>query len=193
MRRESAIRVRVLWVLSSNVWLWVFSRLSLDKSTLTFTEIESSPVVGPVVVVEAGEGRIWMSVDWVGTSDVWLWVFSAFLLGESTLTFTEVEGSPVVGPVVVVEAGEGGIWMSVDWVGSSDVWLWVFSASLLGKSTLTFTEVEGSPVIGPVVMVEAGEGGIWMGVDWVSTSNIWLRIFSSLCQVLSISGKFHCT
>jgi len=99
-----------------------------------------------------------MSVDWVGTSDVWLWVFSAFLLGKRSLTFTEVEGSPVVGPVIVVEAGESRIWMSVDWVGTSDIWLWVFSVFLLSKRTLTFTEVESSPVISPVVVVEAGEG-----------------------------------
>jgi len=171
--------VRVLWVLSSNVWLWILLSLSLDKSTLTFTEVECSPVVGPVVVVEAGESGIWMGVDWVGTSDVWLWVFLTFLLGKSTLSFTEVEGSPVVGPVVVVEAGESGIWMSVDWVGSSDIWLWIFIAFLLGKSTLSFTEVEGSPVVGPVVVVEAGEGGIWMGVDWIGTSDIWLWVFSA--------------
>jgi len=41
-----------------------------------------------------------MSVDWVGTSDVWLWVFLTFLLSKAV----EVEGSPVIGPVVVVEA-----------------------------------------------------------------------------------------
>ena len=90
-----------------------------------------------------------MSVDWVGTSDVWLWVFIAFLLGEAV----KVEGSPVIGPVVVVEAREVGIWMSVDWVGSSNIWLWIFIASLLGEAI----EIECSPVVGPVIMVEAGE------------------------------------
>jgi len=176
--------VRVLWVLSSNVWLWILSRLSLDKSTLTFTEVECSPVVGPVVVVEAGESGIWMSVDWVGTSDVWLWVFFTFLLGKSTLTFTEVEGSPVVGPVIVVEARESGIWMSVDWVGSSDIWLWVFLAFLLGK---------GSPVVGPVIVVEAREVGIWMSIDWIGTSDVWLWIFTFLGKSTLTFTEVECS
>ena len=48
--REGAIRVGVLWVLSSDVWLWVFLSIGLDV-----LKVECSPVVGPVVVVEAGE------------------------------------------------------------------------------------------------------------------------------------------
>ena len=87
----------VLWVLSSNVWLWVFLSIGLDV-----LEVESSPVIGPVVVVEAGEVGIWMGVNWVGTSDIWLRIFLALLLGKGV----EVECSPVVGPVVVVEAGK---------------------------------------------------------------------------------------
>mgnify|MGYP007025752271 CR=1 FL=1 len=43
--------------------------------------------------------------------------------------------------------------MSVDWVGSSDVWLWVFTTSLLSEGI----KVECSPVVSPVIMVEAGE------------------------------------
>jgi len=43
--------------------------------------------------------------------------------------------------------------MSVNWVGSSDIWLWVFSALLLGEAI----EIECSPVVSPVIMVEAGE------------------------------------
>jgi len=66
--------------------------------------------------------------------------------------------------------------MSVNWVGSSNIWLWVFSAFLLGETI----EIECSPVVGPVIMVEAGEVGIWVSVDWVGTSDIWLRIFSNL-------------
>ena len=89
--------MRVLWVLSSDVWLWVFLSIGLDV-----LEVEGSPVIGPVVVVEARKVGIWMSVDWVGSSDVWLWVFVTFLLGKAI----EVEGSPVVSPVIMVEAGE---------------------------------------------------------------------------------------
>ena len=90
-----------------------------------------------------------MGVDWVGTSDIWLRIFLALLLGKGV----EVEGSPVIGPVVVVEARKVGIWMSVDWVGSSNIWLWIFIASLLGEAI----EIECSPVVGPVIVVEAGE------------------------------------
>jgi hypothetical protein len=87
----------ISWIGTSDIWLWVFSILRKRVG-----KIESSPVIGPVVVVEARKVGIWMGVDWVGTSDVWLWVFLALLLGEGI----EVESSPVVGPVVVVEAGE---------------------------------------------------------------------------------------
>ena len=48
MGREGAIRVGVLWVLSSNIWLRVFLSIGLDV-----LEVEGSPVIGPVVVVEA--------------------------------------------------------------------------------------------------------------------------------------------
>jgi len=43
-----------------------------------------------------------MSVNWVGSSNIWLRIFLTFLLGEAI----EIECSPVVSPVVVVEAGE---------------------------------------------------------------------------------------
>jgi len=88
-----------------------------------------------------------MSVDWVGTSNIWLWIFLTFLLGKTV----KVKCSPVVSPVIMVEAGEVGIWVSVDWVSTSDIWLWIFSAFLLGKAV----EVECSPVVSPVVVVEA--------------------------------------
>jgi len=89
-----------------------------------------------------------VGVLWVLSSDIWLRVFLSI-----GLDVLEVEGSPVIGPVVVVEARKVGIWMGVDWVGTSDVWLWVFLALLLGEGI----EVESSPVVGPVVVVEAGE------------------------------------
>ena len=56
----------VLWVLSSDVWSWVLAGFSLKKRV---GEVVSSPVVSPVVVVEAGEGRVWMGIGWVGTSE----------------------------------------------------------------------------------------------------------------------------
>jgi len=95
--RESAIRVGVLWVGSSDVWLWIFLSIGLNVF-----KVECSPVVGPVIVVEAGEVGIWMGIDWVSTSDIWLRIFLTFLLGKAV----EVECSPVVSPVIVVEAGE---------------------------------------------------------------------------------------
>jgi len=98
--RESAIGVGVLWVLSSNIWLWILSGFSLNKRV---GEVVGSPVVSPVVVVEAGEGRVWMGIGWVGTSDIWLRIFGVLLLGEG---ISEVESSPVVSPVIMVEAGE---------------------------------------------------------------------------------------
>jgi len=97
MGGESAIRMSILWVLTSNVWLWIFGSISLNVF-----KVEGSPVVGPVIVVEAGEVGIWMSVDWVSTSDIWLRIFLTFLLGKAV----EVECSPVVSPVIVVEARE---------------------------------------------------------------------------------------
>jgi len=70
--------------------------------------------------------------------------------------------------------------MSISWIGTSDIWLWVFS--ILRKRV---GKIESSPVIGPVVVVEAAESRIWMGVGWIGSSNIWLRIF--LCQLCSIN------
>ena len=87
----------VLWVGTSDIWLRIFFVLS--KRLVVF-KIESSPVIGPVIMVEAAESRIWVSILWVGSSDVWLWVLSVLSEG---LVVLEVEGSPVVIPVVVVE------------------------------------------------------------------------------------------
>jgi hypothetical protein len=174
--RESAVRVRVLWVGTSDIWLRIFHSFGCEE----WFVFGSCPVVGPVVVVEAGESGIWMGVLWVGASDIWLRIFSVFLLSKIA---SEVEVGPVVGPVIVVEAAESGIWMGVLWVGTSDIWLWVFSVFLLSKT------VHVGPVVSPVIMVETAESRIWMGVLWVSASDIWLRIFSNLSQMLSLSAE----
>jgi hypothetical protein len=134
-------------------------------------------------VVEAGESGIWMGVLWVGASNIWLRIFSVFLLSKIA---SKVEVSPVVGPVIVVEAAESGIWMGVLWVGTSDIWLWIFSVFLLSKIA---SKVEVGPVVSPVIMVETAESRIWMGVLWVSASDIWLGIFSNLSQMLSLSAE----
>lgn len=63
--------------------------------------------------------------------------------------------------------------MSILWVGTSNVWLWVFS--VLSKGLVVF-KVESSPVVSPVIMVETAESRIWMSILWVGSSNIWLRI-----------------
>ena len=62
MGRESDIRVGVLWVLSSDVWLWILHGLGLEemvievKSEIVIISIVSSsvlvifPVISPVVM-----------------------------------------------------------------------------------------------------------------------------------------------
>jgi hypothetical protein len=174
--RESAVRVRVLWVGTSDIWLRIFHSFGCEE----WFVFGSCPVVGPVVVVEAGESGIWMGVLWVGASDIWLRIFSVFLLSKIA---SKVEVGPVVSPVIMVEWRESGVWMSILWIGSSDVWLWVFSVFLLSKT------VHVGPVVSPVIMVETAESRIWMGVLWVSASDIWLRIFSNLSQMLSLSAE----
>jgi hypothetical protein len=174
--RESAVRVRVLWVGTSDIWLRIFHSFGCEE----WFVFGSCPVVGPVVVVEAGESGIWMGVLWVGASNIWLRIFSVFLLSKIA---SKVEVGPVVGPVIMVEWRESGVWMSILWIGSSDVWLWVFSVFLLSKT------VHVGPVVSPVIMVETAESRIWMGVLWVSASDIWLRIFSNLSQMLSLSAE----
>jgi len=174
--RESAVRVRVLWVGTSDIWLRIFHSFGCEE----WFVFGSCPVVGPVVVVEAGESGIWMGVLWVGASNIWLRIFSVFLLSKIA---SKVEVGPVVSPVIMVEWRESGVWVSILWIGSSDVWLWVFSVFLLSKT------VHVGPVVSPVIMVETAESRIWMGVLWVSASDIWLRIFSNLSQMLSLSAE----
>jgi len=64
-----------------------------------------------------------MGILWVSASDVWLRIFSIFLLGEAV----HVIVSPVISPVIMVETTESRIWMGVLWVSSSNVWLRIFS------------------------------------------------------------------
>jgi len=104
---------------------------------------------GPVVVEEAAEGAIWMSILWHWASDVRLWVFLVTGLD--------------IGPIVVQEAAESAVWMGILWHWASDVWLWVFGGVGLN--------------IGPVIVEEAAEGAIWVGILWHWASDIWLRIF----------------
>jgi hypothetical protein len=166
--RESAVRVRVLWVGTSDIWLRIFHSFGCEE----WFVFGSCPVVGPVVVVEAGESGIWMGVLWVGASDIWLRIFSVFLLSKIA---SEVEVGPVVGPVIVVEAAESGIWMGVLWVGTSDIWLRIFSVFLLSKIA---SKVEVGPVVSPVIMVEWRESGVWMSILWIGSSDVWLWVFS---------------
>jgi len=104
--------------------------------------------LSPVVVQEAAEGAIWMSILWHWASDVRLWIFLGISLD--------------LGPIVVQEAAESAVWMGILWHWASDVWLWVLSSISLN--------------LGPVIVEEAGEGAIWVSVLWHWASNIWLRI-----------------
>jgi hypothetical protein len=166
--------------------------------TLGLTKLE----LGPVIVEEAGEGAVWVSVLWHSASDIWLWVLSVF------------DSSLELSPVIVEMAGEGAVWMSVLWHSSSDVGLWVFRVLHTGLDlSPVIVEMAGESAIGvgvlwhsssniwlwvlgvlnsclklgPVIVEEAREGGIWMSVLWHSTSDIWLRIFSVLDSGLELS------
>jgi hypothetical protein len=51
-------------------------------SVVGISVLEVNPFVGPVIVKVAGEGTIRVRVLWVGTSNVWLWVFLGISLKE---------------------------------------------------------------------------------------------------------------
>lgn len=101
----------ILWVLSSDIWLWVFLRFSLDhfvikvkREVVIILIISISifivyPIVSPVVVKVGREGAIRMSILRILASNVWLRIFLVLRLSSN-----EVIVSPVIGPIVVVEA-----------------------------------------------------------------------------------------
>ena len=66
-------------------------------------------------------------------------------------------------PVIVEVAGEGGIWMSIFWHWTSNIWLWILLNTSLNLS--------------PVIVEVARESGVWVSVLWHWASDVWLRVF----------------
>ena len=101
-----------------------------------------------------------MAVSWLGTSDIWLWVFSELH----------------VGPVVVEGASKGGIGMSILWHWGSKIRLRILSHLK----------------VSPIVMKSTGESRVWVSILRHWCSNVWLWVFPDSNSLDIHESKKNC-
>jgi len=183
---DQGVHKSIISLLGESLWdvsLVAFGTLELWNEVLKLAWGIFKLKLGPVVVQEAAEGTVWVSVFRHWTSDVWLWVFLGISLD--------------LGPIIVQEAAESAIWVSIFWHWASDVWLWILLSIGLNLGPIIMKEAAEGAVrmgvlwhwssnirlwvltglhLGPVIVEEAGEGAVWVGILWHWASDIWLRI-----------------